>query len=78
MPVDPRNITTEIIGTPIRDAAADPDAPQNHFHQGTRLRDGAVDPREGDYLGPPNAGAEGELGNPHGPNAVSPELPDNN
>lgn len=74
MPVDPRDITTEVIGTPIRDAAADPDAPENHFHQGTRLRDGAVDPRDTDYLGPSNAGKEGEDGNPHGPNVVSPEL----
>lgn len=41
---------------------------------GTRLRDGAVDPRPGDFLGPSNAGAEGELGNPHGPTVISPGL----
>lgn len=74
MPVDPRDITTEQIGTPIRDAAADPDAPENHFHHGSRLRDGAVDPHEDDYLGPPNAGTVGEAGNPHGPNVVNPEI----
>lgn len=37
-------------------------------------RDGAVDPLPGDFLGPTNAGAEGELGNPHGPSVVSPEI----
>ena len=41
---------------------------------GTRLRDGAVDPRDGDFLGPTNAGVEGELGNPHGPHVVNPEI----
>lgn len=41
---------------------------------GTRLRDGAVTPREGDFLGPTNAGAAGELGNPHGPSVVNPEI----
>lgn len=43
-------------------------------HLGTRLRDGAVDPRPSDFLGPTNAGAEGELGNPHGPTVVNPEI----
>lgn len=43
---------------------------------GSPLRDGAVDPLPNDYLGPSNAGAEGELGNPHGPHVVSPGLPD--
>lgn len=37
-------------------------------------RDGAVDPLPGDFLGPTNAGVEGELGNPHGPHVVSPEI----
>ncbi|GAA1327587.1 hypothetical protein GCM10009592_14610 [Brachybacterium rhamnosum] len=37
-------------------------------------RDGAVDPSEGDYLGPSNAGEPGELGNPHGPSVVSPGI----
>lgn len=41
---------------------------------GTRLRDGAVNPADGDFLGPTNAGADGQLGNPHGPNVVSPEI----
>lgn len=54
MPVDPRTISDQQIGTP--------------------LRDGSVDPRPGDFLGPSNAGAEGELGNPHGPTVVNPGL----
>lgn len=54
MPIDPRTIEDE--------------------HIGTRLRDGSVDPRPGDFLGPSNAGAEGELGNPHGPTVVNPEI----
>lgn len=37
-------------------------------------RDGAVDPLPGDYLGPTNAGADGALGNPHGPSVVSPGI----
>lgn len=41
---------------------------------GARLRDGAVDPRPADFLGPSNAGTEGEQGNPHGPTVVSPEV----
>lgn len=41
---------------------------------GTRLRDAAVDPRPGDFLPPTNAGEPGELGNPHGPSVVSPEI----
>lgn len=41
---------------------------------GTKLRDGAVDPRAGDFLGPTNAGVAGELGNPHGPTVVNPGL----
>lgn len=41
---------------------------------GTPLRDAAVDPLPGDFLGPTNAGAEGELGNPHGPSVVNPGL----
>ncbi|MDN6374411.1 MAG: hypothetical protein L0K12_16035 [Brevibacterium aurantiacum] len=54
MPLDPRNLETEQVGT--------------------RLRDGAVNPKAGDYLGPTNAGVAGELGNPHGLTVVSPEL----
>lgn len=41
---------------------------------GTSLRDAAVDPRPSDFLAPSNAGAEGELGNPHGPHVISPGL----
>lgn len=41
---------------------------------GTPLRDAAVNPRPSDFLAPSNAGAEGELGNPHGPNVISPGL----
>lgn len=54
MATDPRTITDQQIGTP--------------------LRDGAVDPRPGDFLGPTNAGEPGELGNPHGPTVVNPEI----
>lgn len=43
-------------------------------HVGTRLRDAAVDPRPGDFLPPTNAGADGELGNPHGPHVVAPGI----
>ena len=41
---------------------------------GTPLRDAAVDPRPTDFLAPSNAGAVGELGNPHGPHVISPGL----
>ncbi len=41
---------------------------------GTKLRDAAVDPLPGDFLGPINAGVEGPEGNPHGPNVVNPEI----
>lgn len=41
---------------------------------GTPLRDAAVSPSAVDFLAPSNAGAEGELGNPHGPNVISPGL----
>lgn len=37
---------------------------------GTPTRDGAVDPRDGDFLAPTNAGDE----NPHGSKVVSPEV----
>lgn len=48
---------------------ADPRDGLSH-HQGTRLRDGAVDPAPGDFLGPSNAGEA----NPHGPSVVNPGL----
>ena len=41
---------------------------------GTPLRDAAVTPSASDFLAPTNAGAAGELGNPHGPNVISPVL----
>ena len=50
MPIDPRTLEDEQIGT--------------------RLRDGAVDPKVGDFLGPSNAGED----NPHGPTVVNPGL----
>lgn len=50
MPIDPRTLEDEQIGT--------------------RLRDGAVDARTTDFLGPTNAGED----NPHGPTVVNPEI----
>lgn len=41
---------------------------------GSTLRDAAVTPSAADFLAPSNAGAVGELGNPHGPNVISPGL----
>lgn len=42
---------------------------------GTKMRDAAVNPIPAvDFLAPSNAGAPGELGNPHGPSVVSPGL----
>jgi hypothetical protein len=49
-PLDPRKVSTEKVGDPVRDAA--------------------VDPREGDFLAPTNAGEA----NPHGSEVVSPEI----
>jgi hypothetical protein len=49
-PLDPRKVSTEKVGDPVRDAA--------------------VDPREGDFLAPTNAGEA----NPHGTEVVSPEI----
>lgn len=54
MTADPRDLSTNRIGTALRDAA--------------------VTPRDDDFLGPTNAGAPGELGNPHGPHVVNPEI----
>lgn len=48
--IDPRDIEVQVVGTPLRDAA--------------------VDPQEGDFLAPINAGKT----NPHGPDVVSPEI----
>lgn len=50
MPIDPRTLEDEQVGT--------------------KLRDGAVDPKAGDFLGPSNAGED----NPHGPTVVNPGL----
>ena len=41
---------------------------------GTKLRDAAVNPKASDYLPPTNAGEAGEIGNPHGPTVISPEI----
>jgi hypothetical protein len=59
---------------------ADPEAPEpvepadprdlSEDQVGTKLRDAAVDPQEGDFLAPTNAGKA----NPHGPEVVSPEI----
>ena len=54
MTADPRTVGGGRVGTPLRDAAVNPEAD--------------------DYLAPINAGKEGEAGNPHGPNVVSPEV----
>jgi hypothetical protein len=52
-----------------------PDPREQTLEQiGTPLRDAAVDPKPEDFLAPTNAGKEGEQGNPHGPNVVSPEI----
>lgn len=60
----------EVVETP---ALVDPRDLENE-RLGTPLRDAAVDPHPEDFLPPVNAGKEGELGNPHGPHVVSPEL----
>ena len=51
---DPRDVDDVLLGTPLRDAAVDPEA--------------------SDFLPPINAGEDGELGNPHGPSVISPEI----
>lgn len=53
-----------------------PADPREATHQvvGTPLRDAAVDPAEGDFLPPTNAGADGPEGNPHGPQVVAPGI----
>lgn len=52
-------------------APASPDPREVGDEQvGARLRDGAVDPRDGDFLAPTNAGQA----NPHGPDVVSPQV----
>ena len=53
---------------------ADPRDYVNPTVVGTPLRDGAVDPVEGDFLGPLNAGLAGEDGNPHGINVINPQI----
>lgn len=54
--------------------STDPRTIQNPTRVGTPLRDAAVDPAEGDFLPPVNAGLEGEEGNPHGPNVYAPGI----
>ncbi len=54
------------------DAPPEPPDPRKGQDEqvGTRIRDGAVDPAKGDFLGPTNAGKA----NPHGPKVVNPEI----
>ena len=52
----------------------DPRSLANPTIVGTPLRDAAVTPAQTDFLPPTNAGAEGELGNPHGPSVVAPGI----
>lgn len=58
-PPDPRDIGTDGDG---------------RTRIGTDLRDAAVDPRPEDFLPPTNAGEPGQLGNPHGPTVIAPEI----
>lgn len=55
-------------------APTDPRTVVDPIVVGTSLRDAAVSPVAGDFLPPINAGAAGELGNPHGPTVVSPGI----
>jgi len=61
-----------VDGDPVLPADPDPADPRevSEVVVGTRLRDAAVDPREGDFLPPTNAGEA----NPHGPQVVSPGI----
>lgn len=56
------------LGSPLRDAAADPNAAPAHIQLGTRLRDAAVDPRPEDYQAP----VRGADGKPVSVQALSP------
>lgn len=56
-----------LTGTPMRDAAANPDDPKGPTLIGSPNRDAAVEPRPHDYQPPVNAGTD----DPHGPNVVS-------
>lgn len=56
------------IGTPLRDAAADPNAAPEETQLGTKLRDAAVDPRPEDHQAP----VKGGDGKPVSVQAVSP------
>lgn len=56
-----------LTGTPMRDAAANPDDPKEPTLIGSPNRDAAVEPRPHDYQPPVNAGTD----DPHGPNVVS-------
>ncbi|TQJ60485.1 hypothetical protein FBY30_2753 [Arthrobacter sp. SLBN-83] len=65
-------------GYGIDGAATAPDVPEvldprdvsGTEQLGTALRDAAVDPQEGDFLAPTNAGKA----NPHGPEVIAPEI----
>lgn len=54
----------------------DPRAVPDEVQMGGRLRDAAVDPTAAGLLPPTNAGAPGELGNPHGRHVVAIEVDD--
>jgi len=72
-PIDPREVETVYLGSPLHDAAADGDHCPG-VQIGAPLRDAAVDPQPGDYLPPVNAGLPGPDGDPHGPNVVAPGI----
>lgn len=56
------------LGSPLRDAAADPNAAPDQIQLGTKLRDAATDPHESDYQAPVSGGG----GKPVSVQAVSP------
>lgn len=63
--------TASLDGAPIAEAVTVDARDYSHPTQvGTQLRDASVDPREGDFLVPTNAGHA----DPHGPDVVSPEI----
>jgi hypothetical protein len=62
--------TTELNPQPVDPRTIGPPWPQ----QGTKMRDGAVDPKSNDYKGPSNAGQAGDTGNPHGKTVISPGI----
>jgi hypothetical protein len=63
-------------GRDVRLGQAEPADPRkaSQVRVGTPIRDGAVDPRDKDFLGPINAGKSGKKGNPHSTNVRNPEI----